>query len=170
MGGGQTLVKLPALFLWATLVCVGALWAQEQAETKITAVRNQVTKSSEGTNAPTDVGHAVKPGEAVVTGEQGLVELKSTDATTVRAGEKSRVAYDPKDRTVKLDRGTVVVDTPDEGGPVKINLGGATYTITTEKSDQAKPNPAQTVDSEKKDLLSKSNASVSKGQGATNSK
>lgn len=170
VAGTGRVVNLGITVFVAALFCATELGAQEQGETKITAVRNQVTKSGEGTNSPTDVGHAVKSGEAVVTGEQGLVELKSTDATTVRAGEKSRVAYDPKDRTVKLDRGTVVVDTPDEGGPVKINLGGATYTITTEKSDQAKPNSAQTVDSEKKDRLSKSNAPVSMGQGATNSK
>lgn len=163
-------MKLPALFLWATLVCVGALWAQEQAETKITAVRNQVTKSSEGTNAPTDVGHAVKPGEAVVTGEQGLAELKSTDATTVRIGEKSRVAYDPKEKTVKLDRGIVVVDAPEEGGPVKIDLGGAVYTITTEQPDQAKSTSTRSGDTKKKDTLSQSNSTASKDQTAKTSK
>ena len=168
--GMKKVVNLGLPVLWGAFFCVGDLPAQEQGETKITAVRNQVTKSAEGTNAPTDVGHALKSGEAVETGEQGLAELKSSDATTVRIGEKSRVAYDPNDRTVKLDRGIVVVDTPSEGGPVKIDLGGLTYTVTTDETDLTKTNQAQNTVSQKKGQLSKSNAAVIKGESAVNPK
>ena len=127
---------------WAWSLCLflaTAVMALSQTEdtTKITAVRNQVAKDAGGTNQVTDVGHEVKPGETVVTGEQGLVEIKSTDSTTVRAGEKSRVSYDPSKRTVKLDQGIVVVDTPAGEEPVKIDVGGATYTISTESSNKA---------------------------------
>ena len=111
--------------------------AQPDDTTKISAVRNLVAKDAGGTNQVTDVGHEVKPGETVVTGEQGLVEMKSTDSTTVRAGEKSRVSYDSAKRTLKLDQGTVVVDTPAGEEPVKIDVGGATYTISTESSNKA---------------------------------
>jgi len=143
--------------------------AEEPGETRITAVRNQVSQSGKVTNTPTDVGHTVKAGEAVVTGERGLAELKSSDATTVRIGEKSRVAYDPKDRTVKLDQGTVVVDTPPEGGPVKIVLGGVTYTLTSEDSDPAKSEQIKSRDP-KKYHLSDTNRSTLNNQDAKNLK
>jgi hypothetical protein len=133
-------------------------------------VRNQVTKNSEGTNAPADVGHAIRSGESLETGEQGLAELKSADTTTVRIGEKSRATYDSLDRTVKLDRGVVVVEAPSEGGPVKIDLGGVTYTVTTEEVDRSKLKETHQAESEKKDPQSKSSLEVLKDQKATNSK
>lgn len=109
--------------------------------TRITAVRNQVTQGTGESNQPTDVGHAVASGEIVSTGDQGLVEIKSGQATTVRAGEKSRVAYDAESRTLKLEKGTVMVDASPEDGPVKIDLGGAAYVITSEESPRAKTAP-----------------------------
>ena len=159
---------IPAFVL--TLFCSAELQAQQQGETKITAVRNQVTRIAEGTNTPTDVGHALKTGEVVETGEQGLVELKSTDATTVRIGEKSRAAYDSDGRTLKLDRGVVVVDAPSDGGAVKIDLGGVTYTVTTEGKDGTKESQTQNTDSQKKIHHSKSNSVVLQNREAANSK
>ena len=159
---------IPAYLL--ALVCSAELSAQQQGETRITAVRNQVRQNSGGTNAPADVGQALKPGEVVETGEQGLVEIKSTDATTVRMGEGSRAVYDPRDRIVKLDRGTVVVDAPSDGEPVKIDLGGVTYTVTTEETDRSKLKDTHHADPEKSAPQSKNNSQFLKDQKTTNSK
>jgi len=62
------------------------------------------------------------------------------------------------------------VDTPSEGGPVKIDLGGLTYTVTTDETDLTKTNQAQNTVSQKKGQLSKSNAAVIKGESAVNPK
>ena len=82
------------------------LQAEDSAGTsKVTAVRNQVQKSQTATNLAADVGHEVRSGEKVQTGEQGLVELKGKDNTTVRAGEKSQVSYDAEQRKVNIGCG-----------------------------------------------------------------
>lgn len=146
------------------------VFAEEPAETKVTAVRNQVTQSTGSTNTAVDVGHTVKPGQVVETGEQGLAELKSTDATTVRVGEESRVSYDPQERMVKMEKGTVVVDAPPGGGPVKIDLGGATYTVTTEDANPEQTNRPTTHDAGKKTTLSQTNQTNTKDQSVKNSK
>ncbi|NDC80785.1 MAG: hypothetical protein EB090_05930 [Verrucomicrobia bacterium] len=170
VAGRGAVVGLGVPAFLAALFCFTELPAQQQGEAKVTAVRNQVTKIAEGTNAPADVGHALRSGEVLETGEQGLVELKSTDATTVRVGERSRVVYDPDDRTVKLDRGVVLVDASPDGGPVKINLGGATYTVTTEGEDRTRESQIRNTNTHKNSQPNKSNSVVSKPQEAVNPK
>jgi len=160
-------MNLGGLLFGVALFGVGNLGAQPPGEIKITAVRNQVTQSAGGTNAPADVGHVVNPGEAVETGPQGLAELKSSESTSLRIGENSRVAFDPTNRTVKLDQGTVVVDTPSDGEPLKIKCGGVVFTLTSEESDQAKMKPVKNETSEKKDLLSQTNLSAPKAKAST---
>ena len=96
---------------------------------KITAIRNQVSKSGTETNQALDVGHAVEAGETIHTGEQGLTEMKSNDRTTVRLGEKTGASYDPQNRKIQLVQGTIVVDAPSDGGPLVIEVGGVTYTL-----------------------------------------
>jgi hypothetical protein len=96
---------------------------------KITAIRNQVSKSGVGTHQNVDVGHVVKSGESVVTGDQGLAELQSRDSTTIRVGEKSTASYDSQQRKVILQRGTLLVNAPPDGDPLKIEVGGVTYTV-----------------------------------------
>lgn len=145
-------------------------FAEEPVEIKVTAVRNQVTQSTGSTNTTVDVGHTVKPGQVVETGEQGLAELISTDATTVRVGEKSRVSYDPQERMVKMEKGTVMVDAPSGGGPVKIDVGGATYMVTTEDSDSAPTNRTTPRDAEKKSPRRQTNQVVNQDQAQKNSK
>jgi len=152
-------------FLW-----VASLPAQQQGETKITAVRNQVSKSTTATNTPADVGHAVKAGESVATGSQGLVEFKSTDSTTVRLGENSRASYDPATRKVKLDRGTLVVDSPPEGGPMKVEVNGVTYTLTMERSESDKTESTPKTGAVNKSQSDKKSGEVLQKQNGENSK
>jgi hypothetical protein len=63
----------------------------------------------------------------------------------------------------------VVVDTPPEGGPVKIVLGGVTYTLTSEDSDHTKSEQIKSRDP-KKYHLSDTNRSALKNQDAKNLK
>lgn len=96
---------------------------------KITAIRNQVSKSGTETNQVLDVGHTVESGEIILTGEQGLTEMKSNDRTTVRLGEKTGARYDSQSRKIKLVQGTLIVDAPSDCGPLVIEVDGVTYTL-----------------------------------------
>ena len=102
---------------------------ETNAGVRITAVRNQVEKSSGTTNRPADVGHEIKPGQAVTTGSQGLAEIKGQGDTTVRVGEKSRVAYDEKERTVQVEQGTVLIHADPKQGPMKVQSGDMTLEV-----------------------------------------
>lgn len=110
---------------------ISRLPAQESKEgdPRITAVRNQVQTTGGGTNRVADVGDPVHAGEAVKTGNQGLAELKGQGDTTVRIGEKTRAAFDPTNRQVKVDQGTVLIHAPAKEGPMKVEAGGVTITV-----------------------------------------
>ena len=114
--------------MWRGVLLLGVVGADLRAEepsegAKVTAARSQVQKSQAGTNAAVDVGHEVRAGETVQTGEQGLVELKGKDNTTVRAGEKSQVSYDAEQRKVKVDKGTVLIHADPKDGPIQVQAG-----------------------------------------------
>ena len=110
------------------------LQAEDSAgASKVTAVRNQVQKSQTATNLAADVGHEVRSGEKVQTGEQGLVELKGKDNTTVRAGEKSQVSYDAEQRKVKVDKGTVLIHADPKDGPIQIQAGDTVIEVQGKK-------------------------------------
>jgi len=121
------------------LICVGSIFlfsimSGVAGETnnrsgRITAIRNQVSKSGTETNQVLDVAHTVESGETILTGEQGLTEMKSNDRTTVRLGEKTGASYDSQNRKIKLVQGTLLVDAPSGGGPLVIEVGGVTYTL-----------------------------------------
>ncbi|NBS14835.1 MAG: hypothetical protein EBT57_08545 [Verrucomicrobia bacterium] len=111
------------------LAMAGARAEETNAGVRITAVRNQVEKSTGATNHPADVGHVVQSGEAVTTGSQGLVEMKGQGDTTVRVGEKSKVSYDEKQRTVQVDQGTVLIHADPKEGPMKVQSGGMTLQV-----------------------------------------
>ena len=111
------------------LVMVGARAEETNAGVRITAVRNQVEKSTGATNHPADVGHVVQSGEAVTTGSQGLVEMKGQGDTTVRLGEKSQVSYDGNQRTVQVDKGTVLIHAGPNDGPIEVQSGGTTLQV-----------------------------------------
>jgi ferric-dicitrate binding protein FerR (iron transport regulator) len=140
---------LGVLCAWAMLENWGISQTEGEAKTngnaKITAVRNQVERDGTGTNRAADVGDTVRAGELVKTGEQGLAELKGEGDTTVRIGEKSRATFDPTNRQVKVDQGTVLIHAPAKEGPMKVEAGGVTITV----EENSGPTGAQGADQKK---------------------
>lgn len=134
-------MRIRKILFFAGVVGCGwesVLLAEEKPEEnpRITAVRNQVETSSSGTNRTADVGDPVRAGEAVKTGNQGLAELKGQGDTTVRIGEKTRAAFDPTNRQVKIDQGTVLIHAPAKEGPMKVEAGGVTITVEESPSTE----------------------------------
>lgn len=125
---------------WLGGLGMSPLHAEEKTNdtSRISAVRNQVQASGGGSNRVVDVGDPVRAGEAVKTGEQGLVELKGQGDTAVRIGEKSSASFDATNRQVKVDQGTVLIHAPEKEGPVQITAGGVTVTVEEEGSGEKK--------------------------------
>ena len=145
------LISLLLVFLWLSP------WAEAEKTnggSKVTAVRGQIAKNGLGGGQKADVGDTVESGERVVTEKDGLVELQTKNATTVRLGEKSSASFDPDQRKVKLDEGSMVVHAPPGGGPLTLEVGGVIYTLNSDesKSEISKANPKinQTNKSSKK--------------------
>ena len=114
----------------------GSVDAEEKTNgcPRITAVRNQVQSTGNGTNRAADVGDSLGAGETVKTGDRGLAELKGGGDTTVRVGENSRASLDPTNRQVKVEEGTVLIHAPAKEGPMKIEAGGVTITVEPDES------------------------------------
>lgn len=108
----------------------------EESEPRITAASNRVETTGTGTNRVVDFGGSVRSGETVKTGGQALAELKGQGGTTVRVGENSLASFDPTNRQVKVEQGTVLIHAPAKEGPMKVEAGGVTVTVEeTEPAD-----------------------------------
>lgn len=118
---------------------INLLMAETQTNglAKVTAVRNQLQTGGAGTNRTVAVGDGVPAGERVKTGQQGLAELKGQGETTMRVGENSRASFDPTNRQVKVDQGTVLIHAPAKEGPLKVEAGGVTITVEESPSADA---------------------------------
>ena len=97
---------------------------------EITAIRNEVDKVNANATRPAVVKDAVVEGDQVQTKAGSLVELTFSDKSVARLGANAIFTYNSQERLVKIDKGTVLMQTPPGNGGATITSGGVTGAIT----------------------------------------
>ena len=97
---------------------------------EITAIRNKVDKVNARETREAVVKDGVVEGDQVQTKAGSLAELTFSDKSIARLGANAIFTYSSQERLVKIDKGTVLMQTPPGNGGATITSGGVTGAIT----------------------------------------
>jgi len=135
---GQRLSRmyLDKINLHLLLVCglfgTAPLWAVELKEAEITALKNIVEHDTgEGKGAtPAHASEKIFEKSKLSTAAASMAELTFADTSITRVGANTSFSFQSKERLVKLDKGTVLINTPPGAGGATVDCGGVTAAVT----------------------------------------
>ena len=122
--------------LYLLLVCglfgAAPLWAVELKEAEITALKNIVEHDTgEGKGAtPAHASEKIFEKSKVSTAAASMAELTFADTSITRVGANTSFSFQSKERLVKLEKGTVLINTPPGAGGATVDCGGVTAAVT----------------------------------------
>ena len=120
------------LFLVCGLFGAAPLWAVELKEAEITALKNIVehdTGDGKGA-APAKASEKIFEKSKVSTAAASMAELTFADTSITRVGANTSFSFQSKERLVKLEKGTVLINTPPGAGGATVDCGGVTAAVT----------------------------------------
>ena len=123
--------NLHLLFLCG-LFGVAPLWAVELKEAEITALKNIVehdTGDGKGA-APAKASEKIFEKSKLSTSAASMAELTFADTSITRVGANTSFSFQSKERLVKLEKGTVLINTPPGAGGATVDCGGVTAAVT----------------------------------------
>ncbi|MEI7720369.1 MAG: FecR domain-containing protein [Verrucomicrobiota bacterium] len=125
-------VKFSALFFLSILgLGTGSIYgAVEFQEGEITTIKNIVEHDSGTGPAPVKQSEMIHEKSKVSTEAASMAELTFGDSTITRMGANTMFSFQSKERLVKLDRGTVLINTPPGAGGATVDCGGVTGAVT----------------------------------------
>jgi len=101
----------------------------ELKSAKITFLKGSGAKIN-GESVQAKVGDVLKENIEFETGTEPVTELTFEDGSVMRLGEKTKVSYVSKERTVRLEQGYMVFSTPEDQGGVTLAGGQATGKVS----------------------------------------
>ena len=116
--------------LLGLLAGTGFCWAAELKEAEITTLKNLVEHDPGTGAAPAKLSEKIQERSIVSTAAASMAELTFTDASITRVGANTSFSFQSKERLVKLDRGTVLINTPPGAGGATVDCGGVTAAVT----------------------------------------
>jgi hypothetical protein len=120
------------LLLVCGLFGAAPLWAVELKEAEITALKNIVEHDAgEGKGAtPAHASEKIYEKSKVSTAAASMAELTFADTSITRVGANTSFSFQSKERLVKLEKGTVLINTPPGAGGATVECGGVTAAVT----------------------------------------
>jgi hypothetical protein len=120
------------LLLVCGLFGTAPLWAVELKEAEITALKNIVEHDTgEGKGAtPAHASEKIYEKSKVSTAAASMAELTFADTSITRVGANTSFSFQSKERLVKLEKGTVLINTPPGAGGATVECGGVTAAVT----------------------------------------
>lgn len=111
---------------------VAPLMAVELKEAEITALKNIVEHDTgEGKGAtPAHASEKIFEKSKLSTAAASMAELTFADTSITRVGANTSFSFQSKERLVKLDKGTVLINTPPGAGGATVDCGGVTAAVT----------------------------------------
>jgi hypothetical protein len=124
-------INLHLLFVCG-LLGTAPLWAVELKEAEITALKNIVEHDTgEGKGAaPAHASEKIFEKSKLSTAAASMAELTFADSSITRVGANTSFSFQSKERLVKLDKGTVLINTPPGAGGATVECGGVTAAVT----------------------------------------
>lgn len=118
------------LALWVGgFVCTGFA-AVEFKEAEITTLKNQVEHDAGSGAAPAKVNEKIGENSKVTTAASSMAELMFADTSITRLGANSLFSFQSKERIIKLDKGSILVNTPPGKGGATVDCGGVTGAVS----------------------------------------
>ena len=120
------------LLLVCGLFGTAQLSAVELKEAEITALKNIVehdTGDGKGA-APAKASEKIFEKSKVSTAAASMAELTFADTSITRVGSNTSFSFQSKERLVKLDKGTILINTPPGAGGATVDCGGVTAAVT----------------------------------------
>ncbi|NBQ56614.1 MAG: hypothetical protein EBU36_08275, partial [Verrucomicrobia bacterium] len=120
------------LLFFCGLLGTAPLWAVELKEAEITALKNIVEHDTgEGKGAaPAHASEKIFEKSKLSTAAASMAELTFADSSITRVGANTSFSFQSKERLVKLDKGTVLINTPPGAGGATVDCGGVTAAVT----------------------------------------
>ena len=124
-------INLHLLFVCG-LFGTAPLWAVELKEAEITALKNIVEHDTgEGKGAaPAHASEKIFEKSKLSTAAASMAELTFADSSITRVGANTSFSFQSKERLVKLEKGTVLINTPPGAGGATVECGGVTAAVT----------------------------------------
>ena len=109
-----------------------SLRAVELKEAEITALKNIVEHDmGDGKGAaPAKASEKIFEKSKVSTAAASMAELTFADTSITRVGANTSFSFQSKERLVKLEKGTVLINTPPGAGGATVECGGVTAAVT----------------------------------------
>ena len=120
------------LLLVCGLFATARLSAVELKEAEITALKNIVEHDTgEGKGAtPAHASEKIFEKSKLSTAAASMAELTFADTSITRVGANTSFSFQSKERLVKLEKGTVLINTPPGAGGATVECGGVTAAVT----------------------------------------
>ena len=107
-----------------------SLAAVDFKDAEITTLKNIVEHDAGQGASPAKVNEKIAENSKVATAAASMAELTFGDSTITRMGANTSFSFQSKERLVKLDRGTVLINTPPGAGGATVDCGGVTGAVT----------------------------------------
>lgn len=122
----QAVIAVSTVLFWTARTL-----AADLAENTFTQVINDVSVVSPATkdSRKAAVNDVVKSPDLIRTGPNSRAELRAPDATLTRIGANTIFAFDPKGRSLDLQKGSVLFHSPKGRGGGTIKTGGASAAV-----------------------------------------
>ena len=104
--------------------------AMEFKEAQITTLKNQVQHDPGSGAAPAKVNEKIGENSKVTTAASSMAELTFADTSISRLGANSLFSFQSKERLIKLDKGSILVNTPPGNGGATVDCGGVTGAVS----------------------------------------
>jgi len=104
--------------------------AMEFKEAEITTVKNTVAHDPGTGAAPAKVNEKIGENSKVTTAASSMAELMFADTSITRLGANSLFSFQSKERLIKLEQGSVLVNTPPGNGGATVDCGGVTGAVS----------------------------------------
>jgi hypothetical protein len=104
--------------------------AMEFKEAEITTIKNMVEHDAGSGAAPAKVSEKIQEKSKVSTAAASMAELTFADSSITRMGANTQFSFQSKERLVKLEQGSVLVNTPPGNGGAVVEAGGVTGAVS----------------------------------------
>jgi hypothetical protein len=113
-----------------TLIALPAFAAKELKSGEFTMVKNQVEHSSGSPKSMAKTKDQLEEKSVVDTGAASLTELGFDDSSVLRLGSNTQFSFQSKERIIKLDKGTMLMNVPPGNGGITVDGGGVTGAVS----------------------------------------
>ena len=107
-----------------------ALAAKELKSGEFTVVKNQVEHTVGSSTSPAKAKDQLQEKSVVDTGTASLTELDFHDSSVLRLGSNTQFSFQSKERIIKLDQGTMLMNVPPGNGGITVDGGGVTGAVS----------------------------------------